>query len=145
MIDPSGFEQFQRDLEALQKALDREFPDGAMDSLSNAAHRGLLLLATYAAEYPPAPSNSSYIRTGTLGRLWATATPRVTMSGHVLDARIRNATPYGPLVQQRGQQRRVHRGRWQTTDDVMEQHLNEVEPLIARAGGEIVARIASAV
>jgi hypothetical protein len=107
--------------------------------------QALMLLATYAADYPPQPPNSSYRRTGTLGRLWTAATPTVTVRGHVLDARIENATPYGPQVQDPDAQRPVHRGRWQTTEDVVAQHMDEVEHLTAQAGVEIVERIAGAV
>jgi hypothetical protein len=141
MIEGAGLRAFARDVLRLRDALDREFPDDALAELRTAAEQALVLLATYAAEYPAQPPNSSYRRTGTLGRLWTTNTPHVTVSGHVLEARISNATPYGALVQDPVVQIAPHRGRWQTTEDVVEAHINEVEQLLSEAGGRIVERV----
>jgi len=134
---------FMRELRALQEALRREADGAAVETLQATVHQALLLLATYAAEYPPQPAGSDYRRTGTLGRLWTTATPHVTISGHVLDARIGNATPYGPRVQGSADQAPVHRGRWLTTDEVVEAHVDEIDALLAHAGLEIVERVAA--
>ena len=79
---------------------------------------------------------------GTLGRLWTAATPQVTVGGHVLDARISNATPYGPYVQDPERQAAQHRGRWKTTDEIVREHVGEVGPLLAQAGYRIVERVA---
>lgn len=143
MID--GLEQLQSDVEQLRAAMEAEFPDGAMGELEIAAAQVLQLLATYAAEYPPALADSWYRRTGTLGRLWMAATPHIAVSGHVLDARIANATPYGPYVQDPDQQAPQHRGRWKTTDQIVQEHVEEISPLLAQAGYRIVERVAEAV
>ena len=135
--------EFMKELKALQDALQREADGAASKTLETTVHQALLLLATYAAGYPPQPPGTNYRRTGTLGRLWTTATPHVTVSGHVLDARIGNATPYGPQVQGPADQARVHRGRWLTTDDVVDAHVDEIDALLAHAGLEIVERVAS--
>lgn len=142
MID--GLEEFRAKVERIRAALEAEFPGGAMGELETVTTQALMLLATYAAEYPPAPADSSYRRTGTLGRLWMAATPHVTVSGHVLDARIANATPYGPYVQDPERQAAQHRGRWKTTDQVVEEHAEEIAPLLAQAGYRIVQRVAEA-
>ena len=139
-----GLEKFKAELERVKAALEAEFPGGAMGELETVAMQALMLLATYAAEYPPAPADSSYRRTGTLGRLWVAASPHVTVGGHVLDARIRNATPYGPYVQDPDRQAKQHRGRWRTTDQVVEEHAEEIAPLLAQAGYRMVARVAEA-
>ena len=143
MIGISNLADFKRQLEGIQDALQHEADGAAMERVGTTVHQALLLLATYAADYPPQPAGSDYRRTGTLGRLWTTATPHMTMSGHVLDARIGNATPYGPWVQDPEQQRRVHRGRWQTTDEVVQSHLGEVDALLAQVGLDIVERVAA--
>ena len=139
-----GVEAFQRELRRLRDAL-AGAPEMAMERLATTVEQVLMLLATYAAEYPAKPGDSSYRRTGTLGRLWTQGRPRIVMSGHVLDARIENATPYGSCVQDPERQARMHRGLWQTTDDVVEQHAREIDPLLASAGYEIVEGIANAV
>ena len=143
MIGISNLVDFKRQLKGIQDALQAEAEGGAMERVGETVHQALLLLATYAADYPPQPADSDYRRTGTLGRLWTTATPHMTMSGHVLDARIGNATPYGPWVQDPERQGRVHRGRWQTTDEVVQSHLGEVDALLAGAGLDIVERVAA--
>jgi hypothetical protein len=112
--------------------------------LEDAAHRILLLFGSYAAEYPPAPSGSAYGRTFTLGRLWTAARPRITITGHLLDARLSNATPYGPYVQDPDEQAEVHKGRWDTTDEIVSDHQAEVAPLMEKAGLKMVEDIARA-
>jgi hypothetical protein len=143
VIEIVNLAQFQRQLERLQAALQREADGAALETVGQSVHTALLLLATYAAEYPPAPQNSAYRRTGTLGRLWTTATPQVTVQGHVFEARISNATPYGPRVQDPEAQIAVHRGRWQTTEEVVQAHADEVDALVAQAGLTIVERVAA--
>lgn len=144
MIEITNLDSFMRQLESLQAALQREADAAALEAVGQSVHKALFLLATYAAEYPPGPPNSSYRRTGTLGRLWTTATPHMTVTGHVLDARIANATPYGPRVQDPDEQIAVHRGRWQTTEEVVQSHLDEVDAVVAQAGLVIVERVAAA-
>jgi len=140
----SGLERFRDEAERLVAALEAEASGGAMSELQVVATQALMLLGTYAAEYPPRPADSAYRRTGTLGRLWTAATPQVTVGGHVLDARISNATPYGPYVQDPDRQAPQHRERWKTTDEVVQEHVGEIAPLLAQAGYRIVERVAEA-
>jgi hypothetical protein len=136
---------FIRELRQLQAALQEMAESGFKERVGQVVEQALRLLGSYMAEYPAPPPNSSYRRTRTLGRLWTVATPRVTVRGHVLEGRIRNATPYARLVQKEGEQRAVHRGRWQTTDDVVDQHVQEVETLLQAAGVGLVQDVADAV
>jgi hypothetical protein len=145
MIEIVNLEEFQRQVEALRAAIRKEFPDGLMAEMEKRLAQALHLLAGHAAVYPQQPAGSRYARTRTLGRLWTTAHPQITVRGHVIDARIGNATPYGPYVQDPEGQAWMHRGRWQTTDDVVQAHVGEVEGLIADVGLEVVERIAGAV
>ena len=92
---------------------------GALESLTAPMQETLYLAQGRMAKYPPAPPNSWYRRTGTLGRRWTTEAPKV--EGQTLQGKVGNNTVYGPLVQSRLFQARVHRNRWQTDADVMEQ------------------------
>lgn len=67
--------------------------------------------------YPPQRSGSSYVRTGTLGRRWVTEPVKHIAEG--LQGTIGNNTPYGPWVQSSAFQAYMHRGRWQTDQDVV--------------------------
>ena len=144
-MEIANLDEFRRQLERLREALAEEASGGMMDEMRDTVHRALLLLGTYAADYPPQPSGSSYRRTRTLGRVWTSARPQVTVSGHVLDARISNATPYARRVQKEGEQRPVHRGRWQTVEDVVSEHVSEIEPMLVQFGVDVVGRVADAV
>jgi hypothetical protein len=145
MTEIKNLEEFQRELERLREALEQEATGGLRDDLRDTVHRALLLLGTYAADYPPQPAGSSYRRRRELGRAWTSAQPRVTVSGHVLEARIENAMPYARKVQKEGEQRPVHRGRWQTTEDVVREHVGKIEPMIAQVGLDVVERVADSV
>jgi hypothetical protein len=136
---------FVRELRQLQAALQEMAESGFKERVGQVVEQALRLLGSYMAEYPAPAPNSSYRRTRTLGRLWTVATPRVTVRGHVLEGRIRNATPYARLVQKEGEQRRVHRGRWQTDEDVVSGHVDEVERLLQAAGVALVQDVADSV
>jgi hypothetical protein len=138
-----GIQSFLRELRDMEARIE-QFPDQATERLRTVVHQGLMLLATYAADYPPKPPNSTYRRTGTLGRGWTAATPQITVSGHVLGGRITNAIPYGPEVQGPGQQLPVHRGRWETTDEIVSGHVAEVHSLLVTEGYELVEGLANA-
>lgn len=91
----------------------REHPDLLLAEFQIVTDRLLLEVGAELAEYPDAPPNSSYRRTGTLGRLWTTARPEWQASGSGFEGKLGNATPYGPYVQGE-RQALVHRGRWKT-------------------------------
>jgi len=135
---------FHRQVEALAAAIDTE-AEQLLDNTQAMVHRILLVLGGYAAVYPAPPPGSTYRRTGTLGRLWTSSTPSISIAGSVLNARLGNATPYGPYVQDPDRQAKVHRGRWQTTDDVVDKHAGVIEPLLKEVGLKLVERIANAV
>jgi hypothetical protein len=80
------------------------------------------------ARYPSPPSGSTYRRTGTLGRGWQTAN---AMLRHVVGNNVRYATyVQGP------EQAWMHRGRWQTADEVAQGNVMQIASDIA----EVVAR-----
>lgn len=144
MIEIANLREFQGQLQRLLGALGK-FQDTAYQELEQKLKQALKLLAGHASVYPDKPAGSTYRRTKTLGRLWTTAQPQVTVMGHVLDARIGNKTPYGPYVQDPDEQAWMHVGRWQTTHDVAAAHAGEVSHLVAQAGVRVVERIAAVV
>jgi len=80
------------------------------------------------ARYPSPPSGSTYRRTGTLGREWATTN---TFLRHIIGNNVRYATyVQGP------EQAWMHRGRWRTADEVAQASV----PAIAVDIAEVVAR-----
>lgn len=96
--------------------------------------RAVLRLQRDMADYPPQRPGSSYVRTGTLGRRWTT---QVTRSGDGLQGKIGNNTVYGPFVQSQRFQASVHRGRWQTDEDVVRRNeqriIDDFQQAIQRA------------
>lgn len=145
MIEFSNAREFLVKLRRLRKALKEEMRGGAQKELGQVVTKALRLMASRASRYPQQPPESAYRRTKTLGRLWTQAMPQITIGGNVIDARLQNRTPYGPYVQDPDAQAWMHRGRWQTTDDVQEETRPEVEMLLQQAGLRMVKRIAAAV
>ena len=78
--------------------------------------RAVLRIQRDMQEYPTQRVGSTYRRTGTLGRKW---TIRVQQSGQYLEGKVGNNTRYAAFVQSRQFQSRVHRGRWQTDERVV--------------------------
>jgi len=145
VIEIVNLRQFLGQLENLRQALKEQLTTGARKELRQVVEQALRLMAGRAAVYPRPPQLSGYRRTGTLGRLWHQAHPEVTIHGRVIDGRIENARPRGAYVQDPDLQAWMHRGRWQTTDDVVEGARGETEMLLQEAGLRIVERIAEAV
>lgn len=144
MIKIGNLPQFKRALERLRNALNKQVAVDA-SAMIDEIERLLMDLAGHAAEYPPPPSGSGYVRTRTLGRLWHQARPQISAQGQILDARIGNATSYGPYVQDPDRQAWMHQGRWQTTDDVVEARGRVAKAYLDRVGGRMVKEIANAV
>ena len=91
----------------------------AIDTLRPPMQRAVYRLQRDMAEYPPQRTGSSYVRTGTLGRRWTTS---VTQSFNGLIGTIGNNTIYGPFVQSERFQAGIHRGRWQTDQQVADRN-----------------------
>ena len=86
------------------------------DVLLPPMHRAVMRIQRVMATYPPQRMGSRYIRTGTLGRKWTT---KVTTSKGGVRGKVGNNTPYGPVVQSSQFQASIHRGRWQTDENVV--------------------------
>ena len=77
-------------------------------------------------QYPPPPQDSTYVRTGTLGRSWSKKVSK-------MQAIIGNNTRYAPYVQDEDRQAWMHRGRWQTAQSVARDKANDVRRFIVKA------------
>ncbi|MCA9367181.1 HK97 gp10 family phage protein [Candidatus Kaiserbacteria bacterium] len=99
-------------------------------NMAPAMQRAGARIRTELAKYPPPPPNSTYRRTGKLGRSW---THRVNVNLITTTALIGNNTPYAPDVQGEGMQAEVHQGRWQTEKQVLDNNADYiVEEVAAR-------------
>ena len=76
------------------------------------------------AEYPPQRLSSSYIRTGTLGRRW---TQKVAVNRSGVTGKVGNNTEYAPWVQAENFQAWMHKGRWQTDQQVIDERRGDIE------------------
>jgi len=104
-------EQYQRLLRDFDRTLDRY--------LRKAGKQSAYVIQAKAQRYPPPPPDSSYRRTGTLGRRWAVTGPTATVSE--VKTIVENPTSYGPFVMGETEQAAVHRGRWPTTQRLIEE------------------------
>jgi hypothetical protein len=93
-------------------------------------------IRTELAKYPPPPENSTYRRTGKLGRSW---THRANANLITATALIGNNTPYGPDVQGEGTQMPIHQGRWQTDLQVLTANIDYIVEEVAARIDEILA------
>lgn len=98
-----------RGIEALRGRLD---VDG-LGILQPVMSRAVIRVERAMKKYPTPPSDSSYVRTGTLGRRW---THEVQRGASEIRGVVGNNTQYGPWVQNEQFQARVHRGRWLTDE-----------------------------
>ena len=102
-----GIDEFNRRYTPLQRS----------DLLYPPMVRGVERLKSYMARYPrQRNANSTYRRTGTLGRRWTT---RITRTQQGLTGKVGNNTVYAPVVQSSRFQARIHRGWWQTDRDAV--------------------------
>jgi hypothetical protein len=129
-----------QNLAPLLKALD-SYPDIAGPILQDAAEAGLLSTIPDLATYPPARANSTYRRTGTLGRLWTAARPEWQAMTSGFEASIGNATPYGVWVQDSDMQAGMHQNRWTTDQDAVEKRTVEIDRYFERALQDIADAI----
>lgn len=87
-------------------------------------------ITAWLKKYPAPPPNSTYRRTGNLGRRWTSRTSVALFSATAI---IGNNTPYGPEVQGEGFQADIHVGRWQTDEQALAAHADVVEEEVGDA------------
>lgn len=106
--------------------------------LRDGMEESLAILHGDIARYPRQRSGSRYVRgrgmansrgqvrrltSQRLGTRWTT---RVSTSGGEIKGEVGNNVTYGPYVQDAQRQARVHRGVWQTDEDVINQNQREI-------------------
>lgn len=91
----------------------------------------LRLLQSELSRYPPAVATSQYVRTGWLGRGWTVQ----ALEYNKLRVRMRlgNNREYAPWVQSRNFQARIHRRRWLTEADAVEQNRRQIAAIFEAA------------
>ena len=107
-----------------------------LDVLQGPLDRGAFRIEAAMKKYPP-QRPTKYRRTGTLGRRWTTR--RISAPGMV-GREIGNNTEYAPFVQSAELQAYMHRGYWQTDEDVIRAEApgiaRDVETTLARSLAE---------
>lgn len=117
-----------------------DYPRIAEPHYRAATEAALLDTVGTVAEYPPGAPNSTYRRTGTLGRTWTSAQPEFRSMGTGFEGSIGNATPYAPYVQG-DEQARVHRGRWWKVESIVKARTERIESFFKAATRKIVALV----
>ena len=117
-------------LEALQ-SMTGNAPRVLIDALGQAGEEALLGMIPDLADYPAQPADSTYRRTGTLGRLWTSAKPTWVARGAGFIGTLGNGTSYGPYVQ--GEEQAPSNDHWQTVGDVLDGHTAEITGIFDRA------------
>lgn len=112
----------------VSEALAKLDPTKIKPAMSAAFQGAADLLLADIAKYPSPPPNSTYVRTGTLGKSWGTS-----VQPDIPRATVGNPTSYGPYVQDSDRQAWMHKGRWQTTRDVALRRAEDVKRLIEEA------------
>lgn len=128
-IDEAAVASVVRKLGSLEKLVERM--DRPMD-------RAVQVLWQTLSTYPPRPSQSTYRRTGTLGRRW---TKDVQRNGETLVGSVGNNTAYAIYVQSEQYQVAVHRATGWITD---EQARSDKERAIMYEFDREIARIIEA-
>lgn len=116
-LELKGIKQLFNTLDRLQ----------AISVLEEPMQRAVLRLENRMKIYPPQRTGSTYIRgygfpgrptSERLGQSWTTVVRRIHDG---VEGEVGNNTSYGPRVQSKRLQANVHKGRWQTDEDVMAQ------------------------
>ena len=116
-----------KNLEAVTRKLDN-LESG--EYLRGVANAGADLLRAGMRKYPPPPPDSTYRRTGTLGKSW---TKKVTGDKSGWLAVVGTFLNYAPYVQDEARQAKVHQGRWQTIQSVASEKRDEIFKFVRKA------------
>jgi len=122
--------QFDFEIEGLAEAVD-SFLQGnerVGKALLRATLASTKIIRKAMATYPDARPESTYRRTGTLGRRWH-AEAKMT-SDDVLGL-VGNTVPYAPYVQSYEKQASMHWGTWQTDKQVVNETAEQITEIFA--------------
>jgi hypothetical protein len=93
--------------------------------------QSLRLLQEKLADYPAERPRQTYVRTGRLGKAWTVETLEQTPQR--VHMRAGNNVRYAPWVQSKNFQARIHRGRWLTEADAVEQNRQQIAAIFEAA------------
>jgi len=119
----------------------QQLPAAIGGGVDTATRLALQLVAGQLAGYPPPPPGTRYRRTNLLGQWWSAATPRMGYragaAGVAISGEIRNARPGIGYVQGE-EQAEVHRGRWRTAQQIVDEMQAQIDALLQTAGERAV-------
>lgn len=133
----AGFIDFANSMKIMEKSID--------DIVRIESQASASVMKRQLMMYPPQPLNTQYIRTFELRHGWDIGAISFNASdifaGDVMQTAsnmsttisFSNAVPYSKWVQRRATQSRVHRGRWNTVEDVAEQESPNLSDRIENA------------
>ena len=128
----------------------RAFPDKLNAAIKSKMDDALLVLWENVPAYPPEPEDSSYTRTGTLGRTLGSSEgggkggaypdiyevhPLGSASGY--EGRFGTNLDYAPYVVDPEEQAAVHRGRWWTMTTIAEKAHDKIVAVFQGLADEI--------
>lgn len=129
------------DAKAVQAKLQRG--SDLRDALASGMKKGVLYVQSQIPGYPSPPENSTYTRTGTLGRSLTAmqgqapgALSRVESVGAHSIGYIGTNIVYAPYVIDENEQASVHRGRWYTLQSVVKRAIPGVIKILKAAISE---------
>lgn len=106
-------------IEGIDELVEKLGRVSAHKTLQRPMRRSMETLVRYMKFYPPPISGSSYIRTDILKNQW---TSEVTTNHNGLTGKVGNATKYAPWVQSSRFQAGIHRGRWRTDENAIDEN-----------------------
>lgn len=108
------------------RALLQRAPNDLNAAMRGATEDATTYLLALIRRYPQQRAGSTYRRTGTLNRSWSRRVEGTGLSIRGFVGSNGNIAPYNRYVQSRREQAAVHRGRWQTVEDVAEHERDRV-------------------
>lgn len=130
--------EFELNIEGLEEMYAALGYFKGLEYLRPAMQRTVYLLQERIAKYPPAKPTSD--RSGTLGREWTT---EVKLLSDNLEGKVGTRLEYAPWVQSKKFQAWMHKGWWQTDEDIMRASLRDIEHLFNAQIATAVARFSS--
>lgn len=119
------------ELEGLDKLYNKFGEINGREFLVAPMEGSLDYVVEYMSDYSLKSKKPNPKRTGTLGRRWLAATPKLVSGG--VEGEVGNNTSYGPFVQSYMFQARWHKGYWQTDFDAITELDEQINSLFNEA------------
>lgn len=121
----------------------QQWPEKFQAVIRKTLETSLLKIEENVPDYPPEPVDSSYTRTGTLGRTLSAGAAdnihEVTQTGDYSEASFGTRLGYAQYVIGDNEQAWMHKGRWWRLVDVLEKIKDDIEHLFQVAAEEMAA------